>query len=204
MRPVLILVAAYLLGSIPFGYLIVRAKEGGDVRETGSGGTGATNVTRRAGKKAGIITLLLDAVKGAAAVGLARWLGATDFEINWLVAGAAVLAVIGHCFPVWLGFRGGKGVATGVGVFLALSPLAVAGALVIFIFVVWMTRYVSLGSITATAVFPLCVWLLSHNAKPSENLAPVMTAAILGGVVIIFMHRANIGRLIAGTESKFK
>nr|MBA3767295.1 glycerol-3-phosphate 1-O-acyltransferase PlsY [Acidobacteriota bacterium] len=144
MRPVLILVAAYLLGSIPFGYLIVRAKEGGDVRETGSGGTGATNVTRRAGKKAGIITLMLDAAKGAAAVLLARWLGTAGFEINWLVAGSAVLAVIGHCFPVWLGFRGGKGVATGVGVFLALSPLAVAGALVVFIFVVLMTRYVSL------------------------------------------------------------
>ncbi len=204
MRPVLILVAAYLLGSIPFGYLIVRAKEGGDVRESGSGGTGATNVTRRAGKKAGIITLLLDAAKGAAAVGLARWLGATDFEINWLVAGAAVLAVVGHCFPVWLGFRGGKGVATGVGVFLALSPLAVAGALVIFIFVVGMTRYVSLASITATAVFPLFVWLLSLYVKPSASLAPVITAAITGGVVIIFMHRANIGRLIAGTESKFK
>ena len=204
MRPVLILIASYLLGSIPFGYLIVRAKEGGDVRESGSGGTGATNVTRRAGKKAGLITLLLDAAKGAAAVVLARWLGTADFEINWLVAGASVLAVIGHCFPVWLGFRGGKGVATGVGVFLALSPLAVAGALVVFIFVVWMTRYVSLGSITATAVFPLCVWLLSLYVKPSASLAPVMTAAVMGGVVIIFMHRANIARLIAGTESKFK
>ncbi|MBA3805578.1 MAG: glycerol-3-phosphate 1-O-acyltransferase PlsY [Acidobacteria bacterium] len=204
MRPVLILMAGYLLGSIPFGYLIVRAKEGGDVRETGSGGTGATNVTRRAGKKAGIVTLLLDAAKGAAAVLVARWLGTAAFEINWLVAGAAVLAVIGHCFPVWLGFRGGKGVATGVGVFLALSPLAVAGSLVIFIFVVWMTRYVSLGSITATAVFPLCVWLLSLFVKPSASIAPVMAAAILGGVVIIIMHRANIGRLIAGTESKFK
>lgn len=204
MRPVLILIAAYLLGSIPFGYLIVRAKEGGDVRETGSGGTGATNVTRRAGKKAGLITLLLDAAKGLAAVGLARWLATDDFGVNWWVTGAAVLAVVGHCFPVWLGFRGGKGVATGVGVFLGLSPLALAVALVVFIFVVWMTRYVSLGSITATALFPLCVWLLSLFVKPSEGLAPVMTAALLGGVVIIFMHRANIGRLIAGTESKFK
>ena len=204
MRPVLILIAAYLLGSIPFGYLIVRAKEGGDVRETGSGGTGATNVTRRAGKKAGLITLLLDAAKGVAAVLLARWLASGDFGVNWWVAAAAVLAVVGHCFPVWLGFRGGKGVATGVGVFLALSPLAVAIALAVFVFVVWMTRYVSLGSITATAVFPLCVWLLSLYVKPSASLAPVMTAAILGGVVIIFMHRANINRLLAGTESKFK
>lgn len=204
MRPVLVLIAAYLLGSIPFGYLIVRAKEGADVRETGSGGTGATNVTRRAGKKAGIITLLLDAAKGLAAVGLARWLAASHFEINWWVAAAAVLAVMGHCFPVWLGFRGGKGVATGVGLFLGLSPVAVGCALVVFIFVVWLTRYVSLGSIMATAVFPLCVWLLSLYLKPTGELAPVMTASIVGGLIIIFMHRANIGRLIAGTESRFK
>jgi len=204
MRPVLILIAAYLLGSIPFGYLIVRAKEGADVRETGSGGTGATNVTRRAGKKAGLMTLLLDATKGLVAVALARWLLTDGFEINWWVAAAAVLAVVGHCFPVWLGFRGGKGVATGVGVFLGLSPLAVACSLVVFVIVVWMTRYVSLGSITATVVFPLCVWLLSLYLKSTVSLAPVLSAAILGGAIIILMHRANIGRLIAGTESKFR
>jgi acyl phosphate:glycerol-3-phosphate acyltransferase len=204
MRPVLILIAAYLLGSIPFGYLIVRAKEDADVRETGSGGTGATNVTRRAGKKAGLMTLLLDATKGLVAVALARWLLTDNFEINWWVASAAVLAVIGHCFPVWLGFRGGKGVATGVGVFLGLSPLAVACSLVVFVFVVWMTRYVSLGSITATVVFPLAVWLLSLYLKRPVSLAPVLSAAILGGAIIIIMHRANIGRLIAGTESKFR
>jgi glycerol-3-phosphate acyltransferase PlsY len=204
MRPVLILIAAYLLGSIPFGYLIVRAKEGADVRETGSGGTGATNVTRRAGKKAGLITLLLDAAKGLVAVALARWLLTDNFEINWWVAAAAVLAVVGHCFPVWLGFRGGKGVATGVGVFLGLSPLAVVCSLIVFVLVVWMTRYISLGSITATVVFPLCVWLLSLYLKSPVSLAPVLSAAILGGAIIIIMHRANIGRLIAGTESKFR
>jgi glycerol-3-phosphate acyltransferase PlsY len=204
MRPVLVLIAAYLLGSIPFGYLIVRAKEGADVRETGSGGTGATNVTRRAGKKAGILTLLLDAAKGFAAVWVARLLLGADFEINWWVAAAAVLAVAGHCFPVWLGFRGGKGVATGVGVFLGLSPVAVAVALVVFILVVGWTRYVSLGSITATALFPLCVWLLSLYVKPPHALAPVLSASIVGGAIIILMHRANIARLVAGTESKFK
>jgi glycerol-3-phosphate acyltransferase PlsY len=204
MLPMLVLVAAYLLGSIPFGYLIVRAKEGTDVRETGSGGTGATNVTRRAGKAAGVVTLLLDAAKGALAVLLARWLAAPDFAINWWVAAAAILAVMGHIFPVWLRFRGGKGVATGVGVFLALAPLAVAGAAVIFILVVWATRYVSLGSISATAAFPLFVWLLSLRGQPSTNFAPIMTAAIIGGALIIFMHRANIGRLMSGTESKFK
>jgi len=147
MRPILVLIIAYLLGSIPFGYLIVRAKEGGDVRESGSGGTGATNVSRRAGKMAGVITLLLDAAKGALAVTLARWLLTDNFGINWWVALAAIIVVFGHCFPVWLGFRGGKGVATGVGVFLSLSPLSVAAAALIFILVVVSTRYVSLGSI---------------------------------------------------------
>jgi acyl phosphate:glycerol-3-phosphate acyltransferase len=204
MRPVLVLIAAYFLGSIPFGYLIVRAKEGADVRETGSGGTGATNVTRRAGKKAGLITLLLDAAKGVTAVLVARLFLADDFGINWWVAAASVLAVVGHCFPVWLGFRGGKGVATGVGVFLALSPLAVAIALVVFIFVVFVTRYVSLGSIAATIMFPVCVWLLALFMKPAGDLAPLMSASIVGGAIIILMHRANIARLLAGTESKFK
>ncbi|HEX8649321.1 MAG TPA: glycerol-3-phosphate 1-O-acyltransferase PlsY [Pyrinomonadaceae bacterium] len=205
MRPVLVLLAAYLLGSIPFGYLIVRAKEGADVRETGSGGTGATNVTRRAGKGAGLFTLLLDALKGAIAVLLARWLlAAPDFGINWCVTAAAILAVVGHIFPVWLGFRGGKGVATGVGVFLTLSPLALPFAALIFILVVWATRYISLGSITATAAFPLCVWLLSLYGKPPVSFPQVMTASIICGALIVFMHRANIGRLIRGTESKFK
>lgn len=204
MRPLLVLIAAYLLGSIPFGYLIVRGKVGADVRESGSGGTGATNVSRRAGKWAGVLTLLLDATKGALAVVLARWLLTDDAGINWWVACAALMAVVGHCFPVWLGFRGGKGVATGIGVFLGLSPLAVACVAVVFVLVVWTTRYVSLGSITATALFPLCVWLLSVYVKRVEPLPPVMAAAILCGALIIFMHRANIGRLLRGTESKFK
>ncbi len=204
MRPVLILIAAYLLGSIPFGYLIVRAKVGADVRETGSGGTGATNVTRRAGKFAGIFTLLLDAAKGVLAIYLARKFLTPDFGINWWVAAAAVTVVAGHIFPVWLGFRGGKGVATGVGVFLALSPLAVIGAVLIFILIVAITRYVSLGSIAATAAFPACVWLLSKFFHPVPGLREILTASIIGGALIIFMHRANIGRLLHGTESKFR
>jgi len=203
-RPVLVLIIAYLLGSIPFGYLVVRARTGADVRETGSGGTGATNVSRRAGKLAGVLTLILDALKGALAVVLARMLLTEDFGINWWVAAAVVLAIAGHCFPVWLGFRGGKGVATGVGAFLALSPLAVACAAVVFIAIVWATRYVSLGSITAAAVLPLSVWILSGYVKPVEHPAPLLTAAIAGAALIIFMHRANIGRLLGGTESKFK
>ncbi|MBC7912387.1 MAG: glycerol-3-phosphate 1-O-acyltransferase PlsY [Pyrinomonadaceae bacterium] len=204
MRPVLILIAAYLLGSIPFGYLIVRAKAGGDVRETGSGGTGATNVTRRAGKSAGVLTLLLDACKGLLAIYLARKFLTPDYGINWWVAAAAVLAVAGHIFPVWLGFRGGKGVATGVGVFLGLAPLAVVGAAVVFIVIVGATRYVSLGSIAATIAMPVCVWLWSAFVKPIEGLNAILTAAIIGGALIIFMHRANIGRLLCGTESKFR
>ena len=204
MRPVLVLIAAYLLGSIPFGYLLVRAVAGADVRETGSGGTGATNVSRRAGKLAGIVTLLLDALKGALSVILARMLLTEDFGINWWVAASVVLAIAGHCFPVWLGFRGGKGVATGVGAFLALSPLAVACAGLIFIAIVWATRYVSLGSITAAALLPLFVWILSGRTQPAAAQAPLLTAALMGAAIIIFMHRANIARLLGGTESKFK
>lgn len=204
MRPVLILVVAYLLGSIPFGYLIVRYMRGADVRATGSGGTGATNVSRRAGKVAGVVTLLFDAMKGALAVVLARSFAGDDFGVNWWVAAATFIAVFGHCFPVWLGFRGGKGVATGIGVFLILAPLAVACAAVVFISVVVATHYVSLGSILAVITFPLFIWLLNIYVTPVTNLSPMMTAAITTGALIILMHHANIGRLMKGTESKFR
>lgn len=204
MRPVLILIVSYVVGSIPFGYLVVRARTGVDVRETGSGGTGATNVSRRAGKVAGVVTLVLDALKGALAVVLARLFLTEDFGVNWWVAGAVVLAIAGHCFPVWLGFRGGKGVATGVGAFLALSPLGVACAGFIFILIVWATRYVSLGSIVAAAALPPSIWILNSYVRPVEAPAPLLTAAITGAAIIIFMHRANIGRLLSGTENKFK
>jgi len=204
MRPALIILIAYLLGSIPFGYLIVRLSGGGDIREAGSGGTGATNVSRRAGKEAGILTLALDAAKGAAAVILARLFLTPDYGINWWVAIIVLAVLVGHIFPVWLGFRGGKGVATGLGAFLNLSPLAVAGAGAVFLAVVWTTRYVSLGSITAAAVLPVCVWLLSRHAQSQASLAPLMTAALVGGIFIIIMHRANIKRLWHRTENKLK
>jgi acyl phosphate:glycerol-3-phosphate acyltransferase len=200
----LVLALAYLLGSVPFGYLIVRAKGGGDVRAHGSGGTGATNVTRRAGRAAGVLTLALDAVKGAAAVLLARYLLAEGFEVNWWVAAAALGAVLGHVFPVWLGFRGGKGVATGLGVFLSLAPLAVISVLPVFVCVVWATRYVSLGSITAAGALPVAVWLLGGRTPGDSQLAPLLTAAVAGGAVVILMHRANIGRLLRGEESRWK
>jgi glycerol-3-phosphate acyltransferase PlsY len=214
MRPALVIIIAYLLGSIPFGYLIVRATQGSDIRQTGSGGTGATNVSRRAGKTAGVITLVLDALKGAMAVLTAKVLlglpafgpASTTSSVesgDWLVAAAAVAVIAGHIFPVWLRFRGGKGVATGVGVFLMLAPIAVVLAGVIFIFVVWRTRYVSFGSIVAAVTIPLLL-LLQNYMRPIVGFVPVITAATAAGALIIFAHRANIGRMAAGTESRFK
>lgn len=236
MQSVVVIVIAYVLGSIPFGYLIVRATQGADVRETGSGGTGATNVSRRAGKAAGVVTLVLDALKGAAAVAIAKLiLGLSIFgggghigpllptlggsnlgehvlightgspeDVYWWVAAAAIAVIVGHIFPVWLRFRGGKGVATGVGVFLMLTPIAVGMALLVFVGVVVLTRYVSLGSILAAVAIPFFVLLQNAFIRPVEPLASMMTAAILGAALIVFAHRENVGRLISGSESKFK
>lgn len=212
MRAALPLIFAYLLGSIPFGYLIVRARAGADIRETGSGGTGATNVSRKAGKAAGVLTLFLDALKGATAILGARLiLGVLLFDtsessasVGWWIALAAILVIIGHLFPIWLGFRGGKGVATGIGVFLVLAPFAVMAAGVIFLAIVFLTRYVSLGSITAAATIPLFVWLQHGLISPVKNLWPTMFAAVIVAALIIFAHRHNIRRLVGGTESRFK
>ena len=206
MHPLAIVAAAYLIGSIPFGYLIVRLSEGGDVRETGSGGTGATNVTRRLGRAAGFLTLSLDALKGAVAVLLALWYAAPEQTINWWVAASALAVVVGHIFPVWLGFRGGKGVATGLGVFLLLAPTATLFAALVFLVVVWRTRFVSLGSITACAALPLGVWLwrmLTPQAS-GATAAPLLLTALTGSAFIIYMHRANIARLLNGTENRLK
>jgi acyl phosphate:glycerol-3-phosphate acyltransferase len=193
----LVVIIAYLIGSIPFGYLIVRAKSGGDVRETGSGGTGATNVSRRAGKAAGVITLILDALKGAIVIIIAKSVVTAD-NTDWLIAAAAIAVIVGHIFPIWLGFRGGKGVATGVGVFLVLSPLAVVCAGVIFVAVVALTKYVSLGSILAAATIPLFVWLFVQEV----DLKPLLTAAFAGALLIIYAHRGNLARIWNGTESR--
>ena len=197
MRLLLVVIIAYLIGSIPFGYLVVRAKGGGDVRETGSGGTGATNVSRRAGKAAGMFTLILDALKGALAVIIAKSMMNGD-NTGWLIAAAAIAVIAGHIFPVWLAFRGGKGVATGVGVFLVLVPMAVLCAAVIFVAVVALTKYVSLGSILAAAAIPLFVWLFVLDV----DLKPLLTAAVVGALLIVYAHRANIGRLLSGSESR--
>jgi glycerol-3-phosphate acyltransferase PlsY len=184
---------AYLLGSIPFGYLIVWWQKGIDVRSTGSGATGATNVARNLGIIGFVATFILDAGKGTLAVLLASWLSGGN--PLW-IALASVAAILGHCFPVWLKFRGGKGVATGVGVFLALAPVQVGLVLAIFAALVAIWRYISLGSIVATAAFPLLVYGMKHPPLP------IVLGAAGSALVIISMHHGNIGRLLAGTESK--
>jgi glycerol-3-phosphate acyltransferase PlsY len=184
---------AYLLGSIPFGYLIVRWQRGIDVRATGSGSIGATNVMRNLGIMGFVGTFILDAGKGLLAVLLASRL--TLGNPTW-VAAAAFSAVLGHCFPVWLRFRGGKGVATGVGVFIALAPWQVILVLAIFAVVVAIWRYISLGSVVATAAFPVLVYLMKH--PPIQ----VVLGAAGAAAIIIVRHHANIARLLKGTENK--
>jgi len=186
-------ITAYLLGSTPFGYLTVRWRKGIDVRTTGSGGTGATNVIRNLGPGGFFATFILDFGKGLGAVMLASRLTADDSR--W-VAAAAVAAIAGHIFPVWLRFRGGKGVATGVGVFLGLAPIPMGLALVIFAALVAVFRYISLGSIVAAALFPLLFYAVDH--PPSSLLAGSGGAAAL----VVASHHSNIRRLISGTENK--
>ncbi len=188
---------AYLLGSIPFGYLIVKRTEGRDVRGAGSGNIGAANVTRVAGAAAGIATLLLDAAKGYFAVWIAgRWSGG---NIRWMIL-AALLAVLGHLFPVWLKFQGGKGVATGVGVFLPICFQAVFTAAVVWIIVVVFWRYVSLGSIIAAAAMPMLLYVLYAPGHAPPNI--VSFGAVLISVLVILKHSANVGRLMDGTENR--
>lgn len=202
MRTLVILVSAYLIGSIPSGYLIVRAKEGADIRETGSGGTGATNVSRRAGKGAGILTLILDALKGALAVFLASQLTVSLYPyIEWTIAAAAVLVIAGHIFPIWLRFRGGKGVATGMGAFLMMVPGVVAVAAVVFVVTFALTRYVSLASIFSVASIAVSMAVLT---LVDPLWLPFTVGAFVGAGLIIFAHRENIQRLRTGTEPKFE
>jgi acyl phosphate:glycerol-3-phosphate acyltransferase len=190
--------AAYLMGSIPFGLILTTIFGGGDVRRVGSGNIGATNVVRAAGTFAGVLTLLLDAAKGAAAVWLAGHY--TNDSATWMTI-AALSAVVGHCFPVWLRFRGGKGVATAAGVFGVLCWPALISALLVFILVAVFTRYVSLGSIAAAASMPLLIYLLwaPHHAPPL-----IVTFGTLGiSALIIIKHDGNIQRLVEGREPRF-
>jgi glycerol-3-phosphate acyltransferase PlsY len=190
--------AAYLLGSIPFGLLLSRLFGGGDVRTSGSGNIGATNVARVAGPLAGILTLLLDAGKGAAAV----WLAArfSNESATWMMI-AVLVVLLGHCFPVWLKFRGGKGVATAAGAFLVLCPPALLGSLILFLLVAFFWRYISLASISAAASMPLLIYLLwaPHHAPPLI----ITFGALAATGIIVYKHDANIQRLVEGEEPKF-
>jgi acyl phosphate:glycerol-3-phosphate acyltransferase len=194
MLELLVLPAAYLLGAIPFGYLLVRWKTGRDVRASGSGNIGATNVLRTTGRAAGITTLVLDAFKGFAAVWLASFL--TGGDPAWASA-AAVAAMLGHGYPVFLRFKGGKAVATFIGAFLYLTPLPLAAVLLVFVGTVAWTRFISLGSIVAASTFPLAVWLIQQ-----PPLAVVL-AALASSAFVVYRHRDNIRRLRAGTEHAF-
>ncbi len=193
------LAIAYLLGSIPFGYILVRIFRKEDIRATGSGNIGATNVARSGGKGLGILTLLLDLLKGYAAVLLAAHFapGTPGFPSDLAVA-AGIAAILGHVFPVWLGFKGGKGVATAFGVFIAIAPLAALCALGVFVVVFAITRYVSLASILAAVMMPPFCLLWMPDRSP----------LFVGGIIFISLlviakHHANIARLMQGKESRF-
>ena len=198
----LIITASYFFGSIPTGYLLVRFIRKEDIRTVGSGNIGATNVLRSGGKGLGAATFLLDMLKGCAAV----WLGALaapmlmpHSSLRNVEALAALCAVLGHMFPVWLRFRGGKGVATGFGVFLVAAPLAALAAISVFFLVLYFSRFVSLASILGAASFPLFALFMDQGARPWFFIAVQVAVALL----IILKHHQNIRRLLSGTESRF-
>lgn len=198
MNPYLITaVGSYLAGSIPFGYLLVRLFRGEDIRQSGSGNIGATNVSRKS-PGLGLLTLLLDALKGLVPVILAsRVAGVEGFQLGSL---AALSAIVGHLFPVWLKFRGGKGVATGLGAWVAFAPKSVLVMVAVFVVMVAVFRYISLGSITAAAIFPL----VARWRGDDHGLPVVLSCMAASSLLIIFRHGPNIRRLLAGTENKFR
>jgi acyl phosphate:glycerol-3-phosphate acyltransferase len=193
-----VVLLGYLLGSIPFGYLLVHAAGGGDIRQMGSGNIGATNVARTSGWAVGVATLALDAAKGFLAVGFTQHFSGGNIRFM-MYAGLA--AILGHVFPVWLKFAGGKGVATALGVFVAICWPAIAAAGFLFVLVVLFWRYVSLASISAAAALPLFVYLLyaPRHAPPTA----VSVGTLLAAVLVITKHRDNIERLIRGREPRF-
>jgi glycerol-3-phosphate acyltransferase PlsY len=204
--PLIMAAISYLLGSIPFGYLLVRVFRGEDVRQSGSGNIGATNVSRKS-PVLGLLTLLLDALKGTCAVFLAykvftrAWPGNVDTSLYPLLSVIALCAILGHMFPVWLRFRGGKGVATSVGAFALLLPRATLGAFAIFVVVALVSRYVSLASIVAAISMPIFAWFSLRDGL-RQDLFLLIPIAIASALVIV-KHHQNIRRLLAGTESRF-
>ncbi len=192
MQALQVVAVAYLIGSIPFSFLVARAFGVHDVRRVGSGNVGATNVLRSAGKAAGALALVLDVGKGAAASVLAGRLAPGEAA---LPAAAAVAAVVGHMFPVWLRFHGGKGVATGLGAFAPLAPTAALGATFTFAVVALATRFVSLGSVSGAVV-------LAGLAVGLRGLDPVAVAAVLSAALVVFRHRSNLRRILGGTERR--
>jgi glycerol-3-phosphate acyltransferase PlsY len=207
--PVTLIVASYLIGSIPFSYLVARLVAGTDIREAGSRNVGATNVARTAGKGAGIVALLLDIAKGYASIEVARWIvsrpdwpfavasGSPIYSREMWIALAGLIAVIAHMFPVWLRFHGGKGVATAAGVFLALNPLIVAAAAIVFVIVIMSTRFVSLASIISAASIPIFMKFLV-NDTPFWRIV----ISMLISIAVITKHHSNIARLTQGTERR--
>lgn len=183
----------YIVGSLPLGFLIARGRGGIDLRRVGSGNVGATNVFRTAGTSLGLLVMLVDVAKGASGVWLARLLSSSPEPHTEALAG--LTAIIGHIYPVWLRFVGGKGVAVACGVFAVLAPLATLGAAAVFIAATWMTKYVSLGSILATMALPALEWL-----RPGGEAVEV--AATYAAALILFRHRSNIVRLLRGTERR--
>ena len=191
---VLTTIIAYLLGGIPFGYLFVRFALGKDIRTMGSGNIGATNVHRSAGGKAGVIVLLLDVFKGFLAV----WLAGLITHNNAVAVGLAAAAVmIGHSYPLFLRFKGGKAVACCLGAFLYIAPLAVLAVVPIFVLVVAISKYISLASILSVLIFPLLLLVINHPARP------VLAAAAFGAILIAYRHKANIRRILARNENVF-
>lgn len=196
-------IVAYLLGSIPFGFLLVRVFRKQDIRQSGSGNIGATNVIRSGAKGLGAVTFLLDALKGYAAVAVCGWLatllhGSPEVRMNAMALGG-LLAILGHIYTVWLGFRGGKGVATAFGVFVGLAPWAALAGLGVFVVVFALSRYVSLASILAAVAFPIFALLLPHAPRTPGLVAVIFLVPL----IVIVKHRQNIARLLRGTEYRF-
>ena len=195
----LLTLAGYLLGSIPFGLILAKVLGGKDVRQHGSGNIGATNVSRVAGPVAGIATLVLDGLKGATSVFLAA--SFTDSSARAMIF-AGVAALLGHCFPLWLRFKGGKGVATALGMFIALCPLAALACFILFMLVFLFWRYVSLASLSAAAAMPLLIYFLW---APGHAPPLVITlGALFSAALVFYKHDANLQRLLDGTEPKFR